>query len=60
MKIMNVKQIMTHPVVTCSIESHLNVVARLMWDNDCGTIPVVDAEGRLAGIVTDRDICMAA
>ncbi|MEO8680349.1 MAG: CBS domain-containing protein [Vicinamibacterales bacterium] len=51
---------MTHPVVTCSIDSNLSFVARLMWERDCGIIPVVDAAGRLAGIVTDRDICMAA
>lgn len=57
---MHVKEIMTHPVVTCSIDSKLSIVARLMWEHDCGTIPVVDGEGRLAGIVTDRDICMAA
>jgi len=31
-----------------------------MWDHDCGCVPVVDGHGRLAGIVTDRDICMAA
>jgi CBS domain-containing protein len=60
MDTMHVKEIMTHPVVTCSVDSYLNFVARLMWEHDCGTIPVVDREGRLAGIVTDRDICMAA
>lgn len=57
---MHVKEIMTHPVITCSVDSSLSFVARLMWDHDCGAIPVVDREGRLAGIVTDRDICMAA
>jgi CBS domain-containing protein len=31
-----------------------------MWDFDCGVIPLVDGEGRLAGIITDRDLCMAA
>jgi CBS domain-containing protein len=31
-----------------------------MWERDCGAVPVVDAEGRLTGIVTDRDLCMAA
>jgi CBS-domain-containing membrane protein len=31
-----------------------------MWDHDCGCAPIVDANGKLAGIVTDRDICMAA
>ncbi len=31
-----------------------------MWDHDCGCAPVVDAHGKLVGIITDRDICMAA
>jgi CBS domain-containing protein len=31
-----------------------------MWDCDCGSVPVVDQNGRAIGIVTDRDICMAA
>jgi len=31
-----------------------------MWDHDCGCAPVVDTHGKLVGIVTDRDICMAA
>ena len=57
---MYVKDIMNQPVITCSSDSDLNVAAHLMWEHDCGTIPVVDQEGRLAGMVTDRDICMAA
>jgi CBS-domain-containing membrane protein len=31
-----------------------------MWDHDCGCAPVVDAHGKLIGIITDRDISMAA
>jgi predicted transcriptional regulator len=31
-----------------------------MWEHDCGIVPVVDDEGRTVGVVTDRDICMAA
>ena len=57
---MHVKELMQRPVITCSIDRTLNEVARLMWDHDLGTIPVVDADGRLVGIVTDRDICMSA
>ena len=57
---MFVKDIMNEPVITCSSDSTLNVAAQLMWENDCGTIPVVDHQGRLAGMITDRDICMAA
>jgi CBS domain-containing protein len=47
-------------VVCCAIDDTMDRAALLMWDNDCGAIPVVGADGRLAGIVTDRDICMAA
>jgi CBS domain-containing protein len=55
-----VDQLMTHPVVTCRTGDNLNTVASLMWDHDCGVVPVVDDKGQLAGIVTDRDVCMAA
>jgi len=57
---MHVKELMTHPVVTCQIGDHLDVPARLMWEYDCGIIPVVGAEGRIEGVITDRDITMAA
>ena len=55
-----VDQLMSHPVVTCRTNDNLNTVAGLMWDHDCGVVPVVDDTGRLAGVVTDRDVCMAA
>jgi len=57
---MQVNEIMKQPVVTCPADGDLNQAAQLMWEHDCGSIPVVDADGRLAGIVTDRDVCMAA
>ena len=57
---MHVKDIMSHPVVTCPTTSTLDHAARLMWEFDCGVVPVVDDNGRVAGMVTDRDICMAA
>jgi CBS-domain-containing membrane protein len=51
---------MSRPAVICPASCSLNEAARLMWEFDCGVIPVVDDEGRIAGMVTDRDICMAA
>jgi CBS domain-containing protein len=57
---MRVKDLMTQPPSTCNIHNTANDAAKLMWEHDCGIIPVVDDEGRLAGVVTDRDVCMAA
>lgn len=57
---MKVKTLMTTRVVTCAEYNTLNTAAQLMWENDCGCLPVVDKEGRLIGILTDRDVCMAA
>lgn len=57
---MRIREIMSKPVVVCGQNDTLNDAARLMWENDCGVIPVVKDDGRIAGIVTDRDICMGA
>jgi CBS domain-containing protein len=56
---MNVENVMTRAPKTCSTTDTLSRAAQLMWDNDFGSVPVVDGNGRLAGIVTDRDVCMA-
>lgn len=56
---MQVQDVMSAPALCCSVDATLDVAARLMWEADCGSIPVVDQNGRLSGIVTDRDICMA-
>jgi CBS domain-containing protein len=55
-----VRAIMTESVCSCSPDDDLNTAAQRMWDEDCGVVPVVDAGGKLAGIITDRDVCMAA
>jgi CBS domain-containing protein len=57
---MNVKQLMRHRVPTSKPEDTLNTAARMMWEEGCGSVPVVDAQFRPVGFLTDRDICMAA
>ena len=57
---MKVADSMTRDVRACTVHDSLNAAARVMWENDCGCVPIVDSQGRLVGIVTDRDICMAA
>jgi CBS domain-containing protein len=51
---------MNAPIATCHVNDPLNVAAQRMWDRDCGALPVVNDEGVLTGMITDRDICMAA
>jgi CBS domain-containing protein len=58
---MNVEQLMTKDVRTCKPENTLNHAARILWESDCGCIPIVSSEDeKLIGMITDRDICMAA
>lgn len=56
---MKVKEIMTHDVKTCAADAPLSVAAQIMWDNDCGIVPVVADDGRAVGVITDRDVCIA-
>ena len=56
---MNVGEIMTNDVQWCGLGTNLADAAKLMWDTDCGVLPVVNGEGQVLGMITDRDICMA-
>jgi CBS domain-containing protein len=56
---MRVRDVMTEPAVSCGPADTCETAAGLMWDYDCGMLPVVEA-GRVVGVLTDRDICMAA
>jgi len=55
-----VKNVMDTNVRTCFTSDSLATAAQLMWDHDCGCVPVLNEQGRVVGMLTDRDICMAA
>jgi CBS domain-containing protein len=55
---MRVHDIMMQPVYTCTVDM-LATASRLMRDTGCGTLLVLNHRGRLAGIVTDRDLALA-
>lgn len=57
---MELNTVMTANPACCGRETSLKEVARLMADNDCGMIPVVDQQGMPLGTITDRDIAVRA
>lgn len=50
------RDIMTRNIITCRRDTPITEVARLMRDEDVGAMPVIGDDGKLAGIVTDRDL----
>jgi len=57
---MDVREIMTTPVHTLDPEDTLNCAVKLMRDHALGCVVVVAADGKLVGMLTDRDIALAA
>lgn len=57
---MFVKDVMHTNAMACQSSDSLEKVASLMWTQDCGAVPIMDESHNLIGMVTDRDISMAA
>lgn len=52
---MKVRELMTSDVDMCTMDTSIQEVAAHMLKLDVGSIPITD-NGKLAGIITDRDI----
>jgi CBS domain-containing protein len=57
---MVVSEVMKKDVATCTPQDDLVVAARVMSQRHCGFVPVVDSTGTVAGVLTDRDVCLRA
>src|SRR4051794_41303267 len=57
---MRVRDLMTTDVACVRSSDPASRAAHMMWERDCGSLPVVDDGDRAVAIVTDRDLCMAA
>jgi len=57
---MKVEQLMTVNVQVCHPQDALSSAAEKMWTHDIGCLPVMDDSEQVIGMITDRDICMAA
>ena len=55
---MKICEIMSERVVTIDMEEPVSAAARLMKRHNVGSIPACGKDGRLRGIVTDRDIVL--
>ena len=57
---MNAQDVMVSPVVTANENATVQEVAKLMIDRRISAVPVIDAAGKLAGIVTESDLMRRA
>ena len=57
---MKTEQLMTRNVATCGPGESLEQAAQLMWDWDVGCVVVTDSQHKPIGMITDRDLAMAA
>jgi len=56
---MKVKDAMKETPQYCQLENNLGSATELMWKANCGFLPVLSTGGKLMGVITDRDICIA-
>lgn len=54
-----IEYIMTKKVASCYEDNNLAEVGAVMWENNCGALPVLNRGDRVVGLITDRDICIA-
>jgi CBS domain-containing protein len=56
---MKVQDVMNENVKTCAPDTNLAAATAIMWQGDCGVLPVVADGGKVVGVITDRDIAIA-
>ena len=57
---MKISEMMTREVTVCRLDENLETAANLFWSQDVGILPVIDSRVRVVGLLTDRDVCLAA
>ena len=56
---MKVQVVMTTDIGFCNMADNLTKAAEIMWQKNCGVVPIVDENLKVVGMITDRDICVA-
>jgi len=56
---MKVHEVMTKAPAYCNPDTSLGAAAEIMWNHNCGFLPVISPQQSVVGVITDRDMCMA-
>jgi CBS domain-containing protein len=56
---MKVSDVMTRTPAYCLPEINLGAAVEMFWNRNCGMLPVVNGQGKVVGVLTDRDVCVA-
>ena len=56
---MKVKEVMMGTPYYCQVNTNLGSATELMWTGNCGFLPVTGEDGKIIGVLTDRDVCIA-
>src|SRR5574340_880164 len=56
---MKVADVMMGTPASCTETTNLAAAVEILWERNCGIVPVVNPDGKVTGVVTDRDICIA-
>ncbi|HKW88685.1 MAG TPA: CBS domain-containing protein [Candidatus Acidoferrales bacterium] len=56
---MKVRDVMVGTPAYCGADTNLGSAIEILWNRNCGFLPVVDEQEKVIGVVTDRDLCIA-
>jgi CBS domain-containing protein len=56
---MNVRDVMTTGPARCTPDINLGTAVEILWNANCGMLPVIDQNERVMSVITERDICIA-
>lgn len=56
---MRVQDVMVGTPAYCDASTNLGAAIEMLWNRNCGFLPVVDENEKVIGVVTDRDLCIA-
>lgn len=56
---MKVKDVMMRTPANCEGATNLGAAVEILWNRNCGILPITNSQGKVIGVVTDRDLCIA-